>query len=239
MKRLINKFDQVCSLGYNCYPKLYLNDKKICKETNFFDYIGTSVWSIVELINNDFDGMFDKSNYKIMNIDRSKDTEFLVVNEKYFIRCKHEFKKTLDKKFDPEKIDEYEIDEEELDNFIEKMKRRKERFMNLLVSNESVIFLRYEEDTAKRQHLIKYKDKFKSSCIEDLKALSELFRKINPNKNIMIVDISHLHDKTENIKEYGIVKIKMTSRINYWYDSVTEFNNTFSNEKKLIQSLIS
>jgi hypothetical protein len=55
-------------LGYNCYTKLYFNSKKIEKETQFFYYIGTSVWSIIDLLNNDFDGMFDKSNYYCINI---------------------------------------------------------------------------------------------------------------------------------------------------------------------------
>jgi len=96
MNTFIEKFDSVCSLGYNCYIKFYFNSRKMNQETQFFDYIGTSVWSIIDLLNNDFDGMFDKSNYKIMNVMKTgDDNQFLVVNEKYFIRCKHEFKKNF------------------------------------------------------------------------------------------------------------------------------------------------
>ena len=87
MNKFMDKFDEVSSLGYNCYTKLYFNSRKMDKETQFFDYIGTSVWSIIELLENDFDGIFDKSNYKIMNIMKTGDDQFLVVNEKYFIRC--------------------------------------------------------------------------------------------------------------------------------------------------------
>jgi len=231
----MDKFDDVSSLGYNCYTKLYFNSLKMDKETQFFDYIGTSVWSIIELLENDFDGIFDKSNYKIMNIMKTGDDQFLVVNEKYFIRCKHEFKKTLDRKFDPEILHEYEIDKEELEDFIEKMKRRKERFMNMLASNNSLLFIRYEEDPTGRYHLKQYDEKFNISYMENLKILSDMFKKINPEKKITILDISHRHDKTEYIKEYEIIKIRMRKRIDHWKKAVVEFENTFSNEKKFIE----
>ena len=238
MNKFIDKFDEVSSLGYNCYIKLYFNYIKIDQETQFFDYIGTSVWSIIELLNKDFDGMFDKSNYKIMNIMKSGDDQFLVVNEKYFIRCKHEFKKTLDRKFDAEILNEYEIDKEELDDFIEKMKRRKERFMNLLKNNNSLLLIRYEEDPTGRHELKQFDEKFNISYIDNLKILSGIFKKINPEKKITILDISHRHDKTEYIEEYGIIKIRMRKRIEHWKKVITELENTFSNEKKFIENLL-
>ena len=68
MDKLFEKFNVVMSLGYNCYTKLYLNSKKIEQETHFFDYIGTSVWTIIDLLNNDFEGVFDNENYEIMNV---------------------------------------------------------------------------------------------------------------------------------------------------------------------------
>ena len=235
MNKFMDKFDEVSSLGYNCYTKLYFNSRKMDKETQFFDYIGTSVWSIIELLENDFDGIFDKSNYKIMNIMKTGDDQFLVVNEKYFIRCKHEFKKTLNQKFDPEILHEYEINKEELEDFIEKMKRRKERFMNMLASNNSLLFIRYEEDPTGRHDIKQYESKLNISYIDNLKILSDMFKKINPEKKITILDLSHRHDKTEYIKEYEIIKIRMRKRIDHWKKAVVEFENTFSNEKKFIE----
>ena len=235
MNKFMDKFDEVSSLGYNCYTKLYFNSRKMDKETQFFDYIGTSVWSIIELLENDFDGIFDKSNYKIMNIMKTGDDQFLVVNEKYFIRCKHEFKKTLNQKFDPEILHEYEINNEELEDFIEKMKRRKERFMNMLASNNSLLFIRYEEDSTGRRDIKQYESKLNISYIDNLKILSDMFKKINPEKKITILDLSHRHDKTEYIKEYEIIKIRMRKRIDHWKKAVVEFENTFSNEKKFIE----
>lgn len=238
MNKLIEKFDDVRSLGYNCYTKLYFNSLKIAQETHFFDYIGTSVWAIIDLLNNDFEGMFDESNYKIMNIMKKGDDQFLVVNQKYFIRCKHEFKKTLDKNFDLEILNEYEIDKEELDDFIEKMKRRKERFMNMFSNNNNLLFIRYEEDPTGRYEFKQYDEKFTISYIDNLKILSDMFKKLNPEKKITILDISHRHDKTEYLKEYRIIKIRMRKRVDHWKKAVVEFENTFSNEKNFIENLI-
>ena len=207
MDKFIKKFDIISSLGHNCYPKLYFTSKKIDQETHFFDYIGTSVWSIIELLENDFEGMFDKDNYKIIKYNN----QYLVVNEKYFIRCKHEFKKTL--------LNNTVIDEEELNIFIEKMKRRKEKLMNMLSSNNSVIFIRYEEET-------------KSPYIDNLKILSDMFKKINPNKKIIIMNVSHLNDKTEYLEEYGIIKIKMKKKIECWTKASIEIENALINEIK-------
>lgn len=237
MNKFIEKFDDVSSLGYNCYTKLYFNSKKMDQETQFFDYIGTSVWSIIDLLKNDFDGMFDKSNYKILNVMKSGDNQFLVVNEKYFIRCKHEFKKTLDRKFDPEILNEYEINKEELDDFIEKMKRRKERFMNMFTNNKSLLFIRYEEDPTGRHDLKQFDEKFNLSYIDNLRILSDMFKKINPVKKIVILNISHRHDITEHIKEYGIIKLRMRKRIDNWKKCVEDFEKVFSNEQKFIENL--
>ena len=47
-------FDKVISIGSNCYPKCFIQASLYGGETEFFDYIGTSMWSINELLVNDF-----------------------------------------------------------------------------------------------------------------------------------------------------------------------------------------
>lgn len=236
MDKLFEKFNVVMSLGYNCYTKLYLNSKKIEQETHFFDYIGTSVWTIIDLLNNDFEGVFDNENYEIMNVMKEGDDQYLVVNKKYFIRCKHEFKKSLEtKKFQKDMV----IDDDELNDFIEKMKRRKVRFMNLLLNNDSLLLIRYEEDPTGRHDFKEYDEKYTISYMENLQILSDMFKKINPEKKIIILDISHRHDKTEYLEEYGIIKIKMRKRIDHWKKAVIEFEKTFLNEKLFLEEIIS
>lgn len=236
MDKLFEKFNVVMSLGYNCYTKLYLNSKKIEQETHFFDYIGTSVWTIIDLLNNDFEGVFDNENYEIMNVMKEGDDQYLVVNKKYFIRCKHEFKKSLEtKKFQKDMV----IDDDELNDFIEKMKRRKVRFMNLLLNNDSLLLIRYEEDPTGRHDFKEYDEKYTISYMENLQILSDMFKKINPEKKIIILDISHRHDKTEYLEEYGIIKIRMRKRIDHWKKAVIEFEKTFLNEKLFLEEIIS
>ena len=237
MNNFIQQFDDISSLGYNCYTKLYLNSKIIKQETQFFDYIGTSVWSIIDLLNNNFEGMFDKSNYKIMNLMKTGDDQFIVVNIQYFIRCKHEFKKTLDKKFDTMNFDYNDIDTIELDQFIEKMIRRKDRFMNMLSNNKTLIFIRYEEDPTGRLDFKQYDSKFEIHYLDYLKILSSIFKKINPYKKIIIMDVSHRNEKTQYLKEFGIILIKMRKRIDHWKKSVIEFDNTFLNEKTFFENI--
>lgn len=236
MDKLFEKFNVVMSLGYNCYTKLYLNSKKIEQETHFFDYIGTSVWTIIDLLNNYFEGVFDNENYEIMNVMKEGDDQYLVVNKKYFIRCKHEFKKSLEtKKFQKDMV----IDDNELNDFIEKMKRRKVRFMNLLSNNDSLLLIRYEEDPSGRHDFKEYDEKYTISYMENLKILSDMFKKINPEKKIIILDISHRHDKTEYLEEYGIIKIRMRKRIDHWKKAVIEFEKIFLNEKLFLEEIIS
>ena len=64
-KILKNKNIKIISLGSNCYNKIYLNKIGIKRETNYFDYIGTSMWAINELfIMNKFKDVFsNKDNF--------------------------------------------------------------------------------------------------------------------------------------------------------------------------------
>ena len=131
------------------------------------------------------------------------------------------------------------IDYNELNDFIEKMKRRKVRFMNLLTNNDSLLLIRYEEDPTGRHDFKEYDEKYTISYMENLKILSDMFKKINPEKKIIILDISHRHDKTEYLEEYGIIKIRMRKRIDHWKKAVIEFEKTFLNEKLFLEEIIS
>ena len=131
------------------------------------------------------------------------------------------------------------IDNNELNDFIKKMERRKERFMNELSNNNSLLFIRYEEDPTGRHDLNEYDEKYVISYMDNLKILSGIFKKINPDKKIIILDVSHRHDRTEYLEECGIIKIKMRRRIEDWTKAGLEFEKTFSNETKFFDEVIS
>lgn len=140
---LKEKFDIFLSIGYNCFPKMYIS-KKLCNgPTNFFDYIGTSMWSINEILSNDFfigsNKLFNKSDYGKINI-RANNASCILGNKKYFLRFVHDIHKPND------------INNDNLfNNFVDKYERRAVRFMETLKSaqenKQSILFMRIEEKT--------------------------------------------------------------------------------------------
>ena len=94
-------FDKAISIGYNCYPRMYINffDKKYDK-TCFFDDVATPAWAIQRLLENNFDGFFDKTQYNKKQIFNDSTYEFLV-NNPYYIRFDSNYNiDTLDDLFD-------------------------------------------------------------------------------------------------------------------------------------------
>lgn len=122
-------FDKVVSLGYNCYPRMYVNfcEKKADK-TCFFDDIATPAWAIQQLLENDFNGFFDQSKYVKKRIFNDSELEFLM-NERYYIR------------FD----NKYNINA--LDNLFNTFQSKKDKLLQLLNSTQKILFIRYEEPT--------------------------------------------------------------------------------------------
>jgi len=229
MNNLIFKFDNVISLGYNCYTKLYLNKIGIEQETHFFDYIGTSTWSIIDMFNNNFEGVFDPNEYKITEVMFKGADKYLVVNQKYFIRCKHEFPKSLDK--------DLRLNKHELKEFLEKLERRKERFLNMLRNDKSLLFIRYEEDGYGRKPLIHYNDKYEVPVVENLKQIIKIFQSFNLNKKIYIMDLSYKHDKSEFLKDNNIIKIKMNERIPRWEYAQNYIIDALKKEEELLSKI--
>lgn len=127
-------FPYKISLGANCYMKLhYFNMAKISQPTDYFDYVGSSAWSLAELLENDFSGHVDNIEYIQSTLN-----EWMFANTRYNIRFKHDF----DKKYKTLESIPQPIFEE----FQEKYERRKDRFINaLLDTKKPILFFRAEE----------------------------------------------------------------------------------------------
>ncbi len=231
MNELISKFDNVISLGYNCYTKLYLNKIGMEQETHFFDYIGTSTWSIIDMFKNNFEGVFDPNEYKITQVMFKGPDKYLVVNQKYFIRCKHEFPKSL------ENENELRINKLELKDFLEKLERRKERFLNMLRNDKSLLFIRYEEDPYGRIPFHNYDEKYKVPIVENLKQIINIFQSFNSKKKIYIMDLSYKHHKSEFLKDSNIIKIKMDERIPRWEYAHNYIIDALKKEEELLSKI--
>ena len=73
MQNLIPQYDTVISIGGNCFPMFYIH--KYIKESEllFFDHVGSSMWSIQDVISNDWKDLLDANKYELKNSLNFKD----------------------------------------------------------------------------------------------------------------------------------------------------------------------
>jgi len=136
MESFLNaKYSDILSLGANCYPKLFIS--KVLEpangETQLFDYIGASMWSINALIRADFEGITNPTNFAKIPI--VKYVPPIVTNTKYNLRFVHDLQSV-------EAVQEPE--------FIAKMQRRVDRFTETLKGSKNILCIRYQENPAGR-----------------------------------------------------------------------------------------
>ena len=128
------KFKRIFSLGSNCYPKFFISKilKPSNRETDFFDYVGASMWSINALLLNDFAGLDDHINFALMPV--LEGGEPIVINTKYYLRFKHDLATVANAN---------------TVSFKGKMARRLKRFNHGLTA-DSVLFIRQQESQTGR-----------------------------------------------------------------------------------------
>jgi hypothetical protein len=127
--------DIVMSLGSDCYTRFFLNGLYGKKETQLFDYIGSSMWSINDMIEADFEGLTDVSHYRVRTI--IKGAPSMPVHERYNLRFLHDGRVithnrrrcTLNKMF------------------TDKLVRRAQRFKETITSARNPLFVRVQEKT--------------------------------------------------------------------------------------------
>lgn len=117
------------ALGYNCYPKKYI-DTLIRQETNFFDTIGTSLPQMCELFESNFHNLFDMQQYAALPISGLQ----IVTHTGYYMRFLHD----LDAKTYTQPAAQ--------GVFIAKYQRRIARLESLLKSSDRILFIRLEEN---------------------------------------------------------------------------------------------
>ena len=115
---------KIYSLGYNCCVKRYIDTISKKGATNLFDYIGSSMWAINKLFENDFQDLFDINMYKNMEITPNYN---VITNEKYYFRFLHDLK-TMDN----------------FKKFKESYERRIIRFKEDLNNKNKILFIRLE-----------------------------------------------------------------------------------------------
>lgn len=192
-------FDKHISLGYNCFLKKYFTTvNELNQETQVFDYTGICVWAINELIENKFHNLFDREQYKNLQINKEGD-KFIITNLQYYIIFKHDFKQDYSGKTLPLTDDRFNL-------FKEKYTRRIERFYTMLETKKSILFYRFGENLQTRVIHPQYKRKFAVPEYQQLIAFKKLINKLYPSLEIFIIYISKKH-KTNFDKENRIITI--------------------------------
>jgi len=204
INKLFKNYELV-SLGYSCYPALFI--KTITKkETNFFDWIGSSSWSILKLLENNFDNVLNKQNYYYPNeIFREHNQKYNITNKEYYLRFIHD--------------GDFLSSENQWNIFRDKYERRINRFNKLLKSNKNILFLYLEENSISRINLISedikqyYPQKIENYHIEQSKLEQNKMLdivnilKTKYNKyNFKIIYLSSFLDKTKYLNNIIFIK---------------------------------
>ncbi len=241
---------KVISLGYNCFIKKYMNDNNIKQETNLYDYIGVSMWSINELLLNDFSNLYDINDYKKYKIF-TNDSYITIINERYYLRFPHEFKNkenkklyyysstTNNNKYSYKLVGCRKIDQNDLmkrlkynfKDFCETLKRRITRFKTILSTEKKILFMRLEEETKERIIYDKFKDKFIKTELDNILEFSNIIKNQYPNLNFKIIYISKLHESSI-IDNVIILKNNFDNLI--WDNCTESFNKIFNDNKNLL-----
>lgn len=214
----------VVSLGFNCFLRKYMNEfLSIRQETHFFDYIGSPMWAVCELIENDFADIDDAAEYQAMQVTTS---ETLITNKRYYLRFKHDFTA----------VEHQTGNMDTLPDCIAKYKRRAERFKNLLRSSKKILFVRLKEETKDRIFLPHDGDKRKPE-VQHLKDLSDLLSRKFPQLETKFILIEGTEPSTlpfsAIVPNYpDILRFPSLGTDTTWQNCVTKFKETFGDGRR-------
>ena len=190
MNKVLNTNALPISLGWNCHVALFIQDlgdmEKTRYERQVFDWFGSHMWSICELLENDFDSLTDRS--MIVPRDRMEDKTLIILSHtKYDLRFLHEFKDT------------YKISDAEWSEFETKYARRIQRFKQLLTSKRPLLFFRLEEDKYNRIVYPEFKKEYNEKYY--VEHFADCMKEIGVNFQIIFFTTSFTrgYDKERNI----------------------------------------
>jgi hypothetical protein len=210
------KFKRIFSLGSNCYPKFFISKvlKPLNRETDFFDYVGASMWSINSLLLNDFAGLYDDKNFALMPI--LEGAEPIVINTKYYLRFKHDLAT---------------VAHATKASFKEKLARRLKRF-NAGLTADSVLFIRQEESQTGR---LAYTSP--NALRSDAEELEEFINILHTKYNCKNVVVIYINLNVDGWNEHNnILSVKIDSLDYDWKIAHTVIKELI--EKKGVMDLL-
>jgi len=136
------------SLGYNCHVKVLVDRIGEMDRTGYprlpFDWLGTPMYSICDLLEKDFEGFNDDTAFKVERRKKHLQTEYLT-NTKYDFCFVHDYGKDLKN-----------ISLTQLDKTEEDYKRRIKRWKDEVIdSGRHIVFFRLEQLNEERTHYLR------------------------------------------------------------------------------------
>jgi hypothetical protein len=178
-----------------------------------FDYIGTSMWSIVELLKNDFAGLLEKD--KLVKMPIRSQTELIWTNVTYYVRFLHDL-----------------MDAKHIDKTFEKNERRIIRFKSLINQNKPLILMRLEESQKNRiqyEQFNKYLDKTEHEYVVELSQ----WLKLNTKLKFRILYLGT--KETQYDAENNIIFIKTNIDEHTWDNCNVTMNNLINENNEVIK----
>jgi len=185
------------SLGYNCFGKRFIQRAlHIDQPTHMFDYIGSSMWAIVKLLQSDFDGIDDEHAYRRLPTVGKR---YMITHARYYLRFAHDF---------GHKEHRSGASAARIAECVQRYTRRAMRFRETLANCTTLVLLRFEERNIEKHANKEMCDAaLERSEVEHIGAVRQiLFSRYQNLRRITVVLFSHTADAydTQLAKEQDI-----------------------------------
>lgn len=144
-----------------------------------FDWIGTPMWSVNEIVENNFADLINRETIKPRRRYVSEPTR-LLTHDKYNVVYLHDFGKNID-----------QINEETWKKAEDGYKRRIERWNSALSSGYSILFIRLEQDKKDRIEYPEFERERGSDELYQIQRFSESMKSRGVNYMILFLSTTH------------------------------------------------
>jgi len=231
MDILKNKHDILISLGSTCYVKNMLN-KHVSQKTYMFDWIGSSMWGLCEIIEHNFKDIFNKNNYKYMATVENR--HLMVVNTSKYLIFTHDFPQIPVNDQQKDILQQRYLNDDTFVEFTNKYIRRITDFQNLLNGQNKILFIRHEQYMMNRKIYPEYEKYFVQSELQYLIKFTDLLKVMYPTLKFNILYLSHTHQNKHLIDNNIII---LNTPLTDWNECANVFTNVIIHNKDYLSQL--
>ncbi len=226
MEYLANKYGRnVISLGVNCFPSKFIrnsgfNDDNV---TKLFDYVGTSMYGIIKLVDEGFDYLIDTNNYELVYYPHKK--MYLVTNTKLTFIYVHGFSMQSEKTINQKNI---ELMKTQIINYNENKQIKRIEHMKNALNSEKIMFIRIEGASHYRNPNNPTISDYDYSIV-----LSDTLKKKYPSLDFLIVLICKL--PTSYNSEHNVLTLKIYEHAVVWDNCEKALSDLFKKNEGFIK----